>query len=250
MTVPSGFYAYASESDHRSETIEAAIRSINERGVADIASWRSLKIGGKIIITEILNRIKRCDMFLCDVTGLNPNVLFELGYAIGLRKRVWITLDVTKEKSSLLLNSLDILSALGYRSYTNHREIVEQFLGDYVYGDLRSHLLAEHDAWIDRVASSNADTDVFYIPSSVETTAVTRLLDYFGLLKKKNRRKVIVRDKLEDSYDTLRLYLRNMLDSNAVIAHLDDPESPGAQVNNARCSLFAGMALGFDGAWV
>ena len=245
MTVASGFYAYASESDHRSDTIEAAIRAINERKVADITSWRSLKIGGKIVITEVLNGIELSDMFLCDLTGLNPNVLFELGYAIGLRKRVWITLDATKEKSSDLLHSLDIVSAFGYRSYANDRDIMEQFLGDSPYFDLFSHPLAEHDGWIDRLISSTADADVFYIPSSVESTAVTRLLDYFDTIKRRNRRKVVVRDKIEDSYDTLRLYLRNMLDSNAVIAHLDDPDSPGAQLNNARCSLFAGMALGF-----
>lgn len=37
-----------------------------------------------------------------------------------------------------------------------------------------------------------------------------------------------------------------MLEANAVIAHLDDIDSEGAPVNNARCSFVAGIALGFN----
>ena len=110
-TIPTGFYAYPSESPHLTETIEAAIKSINKRRVAQIKSWRKANIGGKVVIQTILTQIKAADLFLCDLTGLNPNVLFELGYAIGLRKRVWITLDVTKAKTAEEVAQLDILSS-------------------------------------------------------------------------------------------------------------------------------------------
>ena len=244
--MPTGFYAYASESKHLSDTIEAAIESINDRSSTKIESWSSMKIGGKIVIREILNRIKESDLFLCDVTGLNPNVLFELGYAIGLRKRVWVTLDTTRPRNADLVKALDILSGIGYRTHTNHQNIADQFLRDFAYVDLSAHVLADHDSWIDRMTTSPAATDVFYIPSSIESTAVKRLMDFFSSLKQQNRRRIVVRDKLEDSYDPLRGYLRNMLEANAVIAHLDDAESADAPINNARCSLLAGMALGFD----
>ena len=244
--MPTGFYAYASESKHLSDTIEAAIASINDRSPTKIESWSSMKIGGKIVIREILNRIKESDLFLCDVTGLNPNVLFELGYAIGLRKRVWVTLDTTRPRNADLVKALDILSGIGYRSHTNHQNIADQFLSDFAYIDLSAHVLADHDSWIDGIKTSPAATDVFYIPSSVESTAVKRLMNFFSSVKQKNRRRIVVRDKLEDSYDPLRGYLRNMLEAHAVIAHLDDAESADAPINNARCSLLAGMALGFD----
>ena len=90
-----------------------------------------------------------------------------------------------------------------------------------------------------------ADADVFYLPSSIEGTAAKRLRDLFDSLTERNKRKTIVRDKLEDSYEPLRRYIRNMLQATAVIVHLDDAESADAPIANARYSLLAGMALGF-----
>ena len=241
-----GFYAYPSDSSLLCETIESAIRSINDHKVAHIEGWPRTRIGGKIVIKEILNRIASSDIFLCDLTGLNPNVLFELGYAIGLRKRTWITLDTTKHRSSEQYSALEIISGFGYREHTNYENIVSQFLQDFSYADLDEHLLSEHDAWMASIPQGSTKTDVFYIPSSVETTAVTNLITYFASLKQHNKRRVVVHDRLENSFDTLRGYLRSILEANAVIAHLDDVDSADAAVNNARCSLLAGMAYGFN----
>ena len=241
---PNGFYAYPSQSDHLSETVEASIRAINKRNVVHIRSWRDIKIGGKIVIQTILNYIKNAELFLCDVTGLNPNVLFELGYAIGLGKRVWLSLDTTKAKSADQVTSFAILSELGYRAYTNHDAITTQFLRVCPYDDLNASVLSAHESFIERKQETPTTSDVFYIPSSVESTAVKRLVTYFRSLKEHNRRRVVVDDQLENSYEPLLWYLTNILDADAVVAHLDDEESPGALINNARCSLLAGMAHG------
>ena len=240
------FFAYASESQHRADSIDAAIKSINERTQVNITSWRRINTGGKIVIQAILNRIKKSDIFMCDITGLNSNVLFELGYAIGLRKRVWLTLDVTKQDSQPLVKSLNIVDAIGYRMYTNHEEIIDQFQADFAHPDVNAHVLSEYDSRIDQILNSSPSTDVFYIPSSVESTAVRKLIEHFTSLKQQYRRKIVIRDKIEDSYDPLHGYLGNILEANAVIAHLDDSGSEGAPINNARCSFVAGMALGFN----
>ena len=243
--VPNGFYAYPSISDHLSETIEAAIKAINKRKVIHIRSWRDIRIGGKIVIQTILKHIRKAELFLCDVTGLNPNVLFELGYAIGLGKRVWLTLDTTKAQSTEQVASFAILSELGYRAHTNHDAITTQFLQECPYNDLNTSVLSEHKPFTERIQDTPTTSDVFYMPSSVESTAVKRLVAYFRSLKEQNRRRVVEDDRLENSYDEpLLSYLRNILEANVVIAHLDDVESAGALINNARCSLLAGMAHG------
>ena len=36
---------------------------------------------------NILKAIEQCDLFMCDLTYLNPNVLYELGYAIAKEKK-------------------------------------------------------------------------------------------------------------------------------------------------------------------
>ena len=88
--IPSGFFAYASTPPDIPATISAAIQSINQTQTAKIKSWESLQINGKYIIAEICAAIDASDFFCADVTGINPNVMFELGFAIARNKRIWL----------------------------------------------------------------------------------------------------------------------------------------------------------------
>ncbi len=91
-TKVSGFFAFPSQHEHLVETIESSIAQINSTigDVVVLRSWRSLAVGGRVIIREICEAIDECELFLCDLTHLNHNVLFELGYAVAKDKRIWI----------------------------------------------------------------------------------------------------------------------------------------------------------------
>jgi hypothetical protein len=56
-------------------------------------TWESLIVDGAVIISRVLNAIDDAAMCIFDITVPNPNVLFEVGYAIGRGKRLWLTLD-------------------------------------------------------------------------------------------------------------------------------------------------------------
>lgn len=88
-----GFFAYSSEPKYCGEAIEDAIHKINDsfKGITQLQSWTTLQISGKLIISEILKEIDSCDYFCADLTGLNNNVLFELGYAIAQKKTNMVT---------------------------------------------------------------------------------------------------------------------------------------------------------------
>src|SRR5712691_2381005 len=90
---PRCFVAYPSLPADRAESIEKAIEEIRSGGVADIVGWRGLAISGRVVISAICDEVKKSEIFIADVTALNPNVLFELGYAIAHRKRVWLLLN-------------------------------------------------------------------------------------------------------------------------------------------------------------
>jgi hypothetical protein len=78
-TPPKCFVAYASTPQARAETIESAIDLIRDTEVVEIKGWKSLFPGGRPIIGRIFEAIRECNCFIADLTGLNPNVLFELG---------------------------------------------------------------------------------------------------------------------------------------------------------------------------
>ena len=80
---PTAFLAYASGMPAFEETIENAVDRLNKSNAVEILSWNKLQIGGRILIASICHEIDQRDIFIADITKLNPNVLFELGYAIA-----------------------------------------------------------------------------------------------------------------------------------------------------------------------
>src|SRR4051812_34816560 len=91
--MPRGFFGYPSNPATIGETIRTAVTEINRGGVAQIRTWEGLNISGRIIIQEILQAIDESQFFCIDLTGLNFNVMFELGYAIARNKVIFPIFD-------------------------------------------------------------------------------------------------------------------------------------------------------------
>lgn len=240
-TMPSGFYAYPSEPEHLSETIEFAIKNINKRKVCSIQSWKALRASGRIVINAILNRIDDADLVLCDLTGLNPNVLFEFGYAVARKKRIWLTVDKTNPENVEKIKELDILSQIGFKTHENDEDIVNAFFIDNPYLDLPKHVLVDYEGILASYSASDPNNDILYLPSAIAHTASKQLRRFLGELK----RKTIIDDHLENSYEPLTWYLTNILRSRFVIVHLQNKERNDHVVNNALYSFLSGIARGF-----
>src|SRR3954447_13562073 len=69
-------------------------------------------------------RSSRARCSLADLTSLNPNVLFELGYAVAQHKRTWLLLDTSVTAAKADFNELRLLSTVGYKRYTNSEDVV------------------------------------------------------------------------------------------------------------------------------
>src|SRR5712692_3303668 len=90
--LPAAFVAYPS-TPNIAEVFRTAIKEINKSNIVVLNSWEDSKVDGKVIINVILENIKKSDLFCADLTEINPNVLFELGYAIARSRRTWLLLD-------------------------------------------------------------------------------------------------------------------------------------------------------------
>src|SRR5271156_1115797 len=140
---PGCFVAYSSTPADRAESIEGAIREIQSGGVVDIVGWKSLRVSGRVVISAILDEIRARPIFVADATGLNPNVLFELGYAIASRKRMWLLLNPSIERANVDFDRFQLLTTVGYTKYDNSREIVSAFYADAPYDDLGQNVYGE-----------------------------------------------------------------------------------------------------------
>ncbi len=229
------FVAYPSSPTARAETVENAIGLIEQSGVVEIKGWKSLHPGGRPIITRVLEEIRNCDCFIADLTDLNPNVLFELGYAIAHRKRVWLLLDVSMERTKLEFGRFQIFSTVGYNGGANSEDIVKGFFQDQPYLD-GTNLF---DDLLDAGQKPSRPTLV-YLKAQVASEASNRLARIVSTAEIAS----ITDDPNEIPNQPLGWYINRIHSSFAVVCHLVSSEIANWQAANAKQAFGAGLAHG------
>jgi hypothetical protein len=231
------FWAYPSRPPGIGETIATACAKLqSETPVADFLRWEQLRTGGKIIFPTIADAIRDRQLFCADLTALNNNVLFELGYAIALQKRLWLILDESREPSMRLYKRLRLLTTLGYRSYSNSDEIIARFLQDAPYDDLQSDFITDY---VDPIVSAKVTRRVAYFKTLHETDASIRVTAAVEA-----HVHPFIDDPNESAGQSLAEFVAELLTCAGAIFHLCAEDRTGADIHNARLALLAGVAHG------
>jgi len=114
-----GLVAYPSKPAEVGQTVVAGLEKLHAKGLAvGLTSWEETDTPGKFIASAVLERIDASNVLVADVTALNFNVVFEIGYAIGRRKRV------IPVKNAALVDDRDavrvgIFDTLGHQTYAS-----------------------------------------------------------------------------------------------------------------------------------
>jgi hypothetical protein len=237
--LPKCFFAYPSKPQSFSEVIENAIQKINETKTVDATSWKKLSVTGKLVIHEICRAIDFNDIFVCELTNLNPNVLFELGYAIARNKRVWILLDPSIPFSESQYKQVKMLTSVGYAKYQNSYDIVTQFFTEKPFQSEGKTLFEEVIA--PAILTVTRPPSLVYLKSAVNTEASAKLSRRIG----NSLIPVVTDDPSEIPIQTLSWYAENIYNSMAVIIHLlDDRRAQLFPLQNAKYSFVSGLAWG------
>lgn len=232
MVNQKAFYAYSSQKADLLEDIRGAVEKINDSGSVAITTWEDLSIGGKYIITGILESIDKCDLFICDLTYLNFNVLYELGYAISKRKKIWITLNSSHKNSEANYKSFKTLTTIGYASYRNSQELIEKFFSEIPYEYSKEIDIKEEQVELSR--------NLVYLKCEESTSASNIVGSVLGKSK--------IPQKIDDPYEgnqPLNWYLNLLPNALGVIIHFHTIDSE--QVNPilaGRKALVAGLSHG------
>ena len=234
-SLPKCFVAYPSAPVARAETVESVIETISRTGVVDIKGWRSISPGGRPIISRIFEEIRDCKCFIADLTGLNPNVLFELGYAVAHRKRIWLLLDVAIEKAKLEFDRFQLFTTVGYQGASNSEKIVKGFFADQPYAD-DTNLC---DELLDRAKKPTRPT-ILYLKAQTATEASNRLSRQVVTAEIAS----IIDDPAESANEPLAWYVNRVDSSSAVVCHLLSSAHSNWQASNAKQAFVAGMAQG------
>ncbi|EEM37569.1 hypothetical protein P9Y62_07565 [Bacillus thuringiensis] len=226
------FYAYSSGREDLLEDIRGAVKIINDSQNIKIITWEDLSISGKYIIDGILNAIEKCDLFICDLTYLNFNVLYELGYAIAKQKKIWITLNTSHENAVSNYKSLSIMSTIGFSGYENSNQLAENFFSEIPHEDSKTVNIKAQ-----QVDMSKNILHLKCVAATNASTSVTAFLNKAKLPKK-------VDDPYEES-QPLSWYLNLLPNSLGGIIHFHTMNSPKEnQIIAARKALVAGLSIG------
>lgn len=232
-----GFFAYGSNPSSSGECIEEAIKIINKSAEVNLYSWKKLHNSGKNIISAILDEIDNCDFFCADLTGLNDNVLFELGYAIAKRKPVFLINDTSHIDSVRNYKALGLLDTTAYCSYSNTDDIVRHFMEEHPY-DPQGELL--WDSLVKTIDTSEVRTPLLILNGPINTDYNIEIVNQANFYKLH----AIVDDASEMKVQPLTWYVQQLHSVPVLLAHFSSIGRVGFEVHNAKCSLISGMALG------
>lgn len=236
------FFAYPANPPALAETIRSAIERINSPNVR-ITSWEQARIGGKAIIGEICNLINKSALILADVTGTNPNVMFELGYAVARNKRIWLVLDTSRAAAKRDYDQLRLLTGIGYRPYVNSRDIINGFYQDHPFDDLTQTVL---ETLIKPLLTPGLPAaGCLYLKSRHETDA-DRKVSEAVVRYSRNGLSYTIDDPNEARVQPLSWYAEKVYSSLGVLAHLSSESRDGARAHNARQAFVCGLAYGMD----
>jgi hypothetical protein len=121
-----GLFLYGSKPAPIASTIAAAATLLDDTSSGRFATWRDMDIAGHIIFCEICKSIRGATTVYADVTTLNFNLLFEIGFAIGLGVPVRPIRDPTYAVDKKLFDAVAVLDTLGYLEFTNAQQLADR----------------------------------------------------------------------------------------------------------------------------
>jgi hypothetical protein len=108
-----------------------AIGSANAKAELQYHLWTKNDIAGRDLVQPIQENISNSALFVADVTYLNLNVTYEVGYAIGQGKRVLLTRYRQMKGDIDLANDIGIYDTLGRHEYDSFAQLGEYLAGSH-----------------------------------------------------------------------------------------------------------------------
>ena len=230
MTSPTAFVAYSSNNTSLSGTILEAVRHANSKSNAvRYEPWEYNDIPGQFVISPILERIHESSFIVADITYLNLNVVYEIGFTIGSRKRAFLVRHEHTHGDMDAAKHAGIFDTLGYFEYADRDALV--------------HRLISHIDPVPLIFATKTDVKapVYVVEPPVKDEAATVMVSRL----KKARYRYRSFNPTEDSRLSAADAIRQVAASAGVmLAIYPREENEWSHVHNVRSLFVAGLAEG------
>lgn len=225
------FVAYPAKPKEIEHTLEETIRIFNAgKNRFTAHSWRApvQKIG--LIPNTVRASIDNCDVLFADITTLNFNVCYEIGYAIGKQRKVVLIANTAIDRSYSDLGTWGdtIFGTAEYVGYDNFEDLLQIMEKSEYHGIKYPYITA-----VDRVFP------IYFLEPDIKNDAAVKMR---SRLKKHSK----LRARVYDSYENGPLRIDEALNHTASalgVVGLIQPENiRSSRDNNIRIAFVAGFA--------
>ncbi len=222
-----GFIAYPGSPGQIGAEIRAAVDALKSVGMSEIQTWEENDIAGRFVVDPILANIGDSSLIIADVTTLNFNVAYEVGYAIGKQKRLLLIRNSLIESDVSKFSEIGVFDTLGYQNYQTGAELAHliKSVTDYAALPLRNR----HSSGRPRVVllePKGKDTYDIALTSAVKKSKVSF-----------ERYDPIEKGRLPAGYA-----IKEVCEADAVVARLLSKSRTESLVHNIRVAFCAGIA--------
>jgi hypothetical protein len=223
---------YSDEQIPARQAISDAIELLrSQSNNLNITRSSQLDTPGGFLSNDSLNQIDGADLIIIDITRLNFNIVFELGYALGKSKRVLLTLNRSVQADVREISEIGVFDSIGYKTYENSKELASLFEDNENVKNLR-----KSPNEIDK------STPIYVLDTLHKTDASIRIISRI----KKSR----IRFRSFDPREQSRLSAYEALDevqkSVAIVVNLLSKTSSDHIRNNFRGAFLSGLAYGLE----
>ncbi len=227
-----GFVAYSSWPAQIGQTISAAINHLRvDNRNLDLSTWEENDIAGRFISEPILEQIDDGHVLVADITRLNFNVVFEVGYAIGREKRAYLVRNSAITGSDDLIEQVGIFDTLGYERYSSSRQLASNLL-----------TIPSLEPLSIPTGVPNKVAPVYLVVPRVKSDPEIRTISRV----KKARLQFRTFDPEEHGRLPAGEAIGNVAQSLGVVTSLLSSERTESQIHNFRAAFVAGLAMGMD----
>jgi hypothetical protein len=192
--------------------------------------WEFNDIAGGALISPVLGKIDEAPYVVADITYLNLNVVYEIGFTIGRGKRAFIVRNRSITGDKAVVKAVGIFDTLGYWEYDTYDELKNR---------LAAHIEPQHIPF-----STALDTKfpVYIVEPSTRDEGIATTISRV--------KKARYPYRSFHGEDDLRMSApettRHVAAASGVILPFQDPALPGGVEHNIRCMFVAGLAEGMN----
>ena len=229
-TVDRAFVAYTGRDPEVVETIRNGVAKANRMLGKTLRydPWIFNDIAGQPLISPIIEGIEASRFVVADITYLNPNVVYEVGYAIGKGRRCFLIRNNSVEGDRKIAGEVGIFDTLGYEGYSTDDELART---------LTAHM---DPAPVPFAIALDRLAPVYVVEpphrTGVSTVMTSRL--------KKARYRYRSFNPSEDARLSAVDAIRQVASSAGVLLSLVDGENDDGKVHDVRTLFVAGLAHG------